>query len=71
MIFRIVTKHGVSVDVANLPADFNLQVVWANIRLTGQFQNESLVVPLDSISYLIYGDVAVSGQNAPTTGTKQ
>ena len=71
MIFRIVTKHGMTIDVGTT-ADFNFINVCTNARIVGAFANENVYVPYDNISFFGYGDPAHMPQgNAPTVGTKQ
>ena len=71
MIFRIVTKHGMTIDMT-VNADFNFLNTCVNVRMNGAFVNETLHIPYDSISFFGYGDPAHMPQgNAPTVGTKQ
>ena len=74
MIFRIVTKHGMTIDVHPVEIDFNFLQTCGAIRLNGCFANNNVYVPWDSISFMVFGDqnaLPIMQRTAPSTETKQ
>lgn len=55
-IFRIVTRHGINIDITPLPLDFNFVHVCTQIKADGAYKSETLWVDYDSISFMLYGD---------------
>ena len=67
MIFRIVTKYGVTIDVQPF-ASSDFASMCASVRRNEGFFNENVYVPWESISFMAYGDPnTLPKENAPTT----